>query len=67
MKDHHTLGKYHLSPKTGCKRERRQSTLGADLDIWLVTLGQHTLNTFQASQGISVLPLSMLPGGQAQT
>lgn len=50
MKEHHMLRKYHLSPKTGSKGEGLQTTLGADLDVWLMTLGQHTLNTLQASQ-----------------
>lgn len=49
MKNRHVWGKYHLSPKTGSDREGLQISLGADLDIWLTTLGQPTLNTHHTS------------------
>lgn len=48
MKNCHVWGKCHLSPKLESEGERLQTSLGADVDIRLMTAGRPALNTLRA-------------------
>lgn len=67
MKNCHVWGKCHLSPKLESEGERLQTSLGADVDIRLMTADRPALNTLRApyvwaTSLLGLRPSVRLPG-----